>query len=88
VRQDFGDERAEQTTGKDAREDPAEQRNIMGQDVEHAGKTVAPPHQCGTDRNQHGDRDHRPADRLSRACRTRFAFGVVRGADLTFESDH
>jgi hypothetical protein len=36
MRQDFRDERPEQAAGEHARQDAAEQREIMGQDFEHA----------------------------------------------------
>jgi len=80
VRQDFGDERAEQAAGEDPRQDAAEQAEIMGQDLQHAVDAVAAPDQRGADCHQHADRDHRPADRLAAAAPARPAIGLlVRG---------
>jgi hypothetical protein len=59
---------------------PAEQRQIIGEDFQHAIDSVAPPDQRRADRDQHADENHRPADRLALASRTRLGLrGVVGG---------
>src|SRR5437667_108987 len=62
VRQNLGDEGAEQAAGQHARQDAAEQRQIVGENFKHAIDAVTPPDQRGRDRDQHADHDHRPAD--------------------------
>ena len=58
---------------------PPNSAEIVGQDFEHAADAVAPPDQRGADRDQHADRDHRPADGLADVAGTRFAFRGVGG---------
>jgi hypothetical protein len=78
VRQDLGDERAEQAARQHAWQDAAEQREVVGQDFQHAVDAVAPPDQRGAHRDQRRDHDHRPADRLADVSGTRPGFrGVV-----------
>ena len=56
VRQNFRDEGAEQAAGQHARQDFAEQPEIMREDLEHAIDAVAPPDQRCADRDQRADR--------------------------------
>ena len=59
---------------------PPNNVEIMGQDFQHAIDAVAPPHQHDADRDQHGDHDHRPADRLADLAGARLGVrGVVGG---------
>jgi hypothetical protein len=80
-------ERAEQAARQHARQDAAEQREIAGQDRGDAGDPVAPPDQHDADRDQHADRDHRPADRLSDAPGTRFSVRGGVGWRRVFQRD-
>ena len=84
MRQDLGDEGAEQAARQHARQDAAEQRDIVGQDIKYAADAVAAPDQRGADRHQRTDRDHRPADRLADAPGPRFAFRGVGGLHRVF----
>jgi hypothetical protein len=79
VRQDFGDESAKQTARQHARQDAAEQSEIAGQNFPYAAAAVATPDQRDADRNQHADKDHRPADRLALLARPRLGLGAVIG---------
>ena len=80
VRQNFRDERAEQAAREHARHDAAEQREVMGQYLEHPIEAVAAIDQGRADHDQHGDEDHRPADRLADSGGTRLGLhGVIGG---------
>jgi len=85
MRQDLGDEGAEQAARQYARQDVAEQREIVAQDVRDTIDAVAPPHQGRADRDQHGDHDHRPADRFADVSGTRLAVRDVVGGRRIFQ---
>jgi hypothetical protein len=78
VRQYLGNEGAKQAAGQHTRQDAAEQPEVMGEDFRDTVDAVAPVDQSCTHRDQYADHDHRPADRLAGASRTRLALRGVR----------
>ena len=69
MRQDFRNEGPEQAAGEHARQDAAEQLEIAGEDFGDAVNAVAAPDQHDADGDQHGNEEHRPADRLALLAR-------------------
>ena len=64
---------------------PPNSARSLGQDFQYAVDAVAPPDQRRADRDQHGDHDHRPADRLADAAGTRLGVRGVVGGRRVFQ---
>jgi hypothetical protein len=85
VRQNFRDESAEQAAGEHARQDAAKQGQIMREDIKHAIDAVAPVDQARADHDQHGDKYHRPADRLADTAGARLGLRGIVGRRRVFD---